>query len=36
MIPHARLVTIPVGHRVHSLNTDEFHAAVVPFLTAEA
>ncbi|GIF68352.1 dihydrolipoamide acetyltransferase [Asanoa ishikariensis] len=32
-IPAARLVTIPVGHRVHSLDPARFHAAVVPFLT---
>jgi pimeloyl-ACP methyl ester carboxylesterase len=32
-IPYARLVTIPVGHRVHSHSPVRFHAAVVPFLT---
>lgn len=31
--PHARLVTIPVGHRIHSHSPHRFHAAVVPFLT---
>jgi pimeloyl-ACP methyl ester carboxylesterase len=34
-IPHAELVTIPVGHRVHSNRPDEFAAAVVPFLSPE-
>ncbi|WP_345630911.1 alpha/beta fold hydrolase [Rugosimonospora acidiphila] len=32
-IPRARLVTIPVGHRVHSHDPSGFQAAVVPFLT---
>jgi pimeloyl-ACP methyl ester carboxylesterase len=32
-IPSARLVTIPVGHRVHSRRPGQFQAAVVPFLT---
>jgi 3-oxoadipate enol-lactonase len=31
-IPHARLATIPVGHRVHSLAPDRFAAEVIPFL----
>lgn len=35
-IPHARLVTIPVGHRVHSRAPAEYRDAVVPFLTADA
>ncbi|MEV4534632.1 alpha/beta hydrolase [Asanoa sp. NPDC049518] len=32
-IPAARLVTIPVGHRVHSHDPAGFHAAVLPFLS---
>ncbi|MDG4827362.1 alpha/beta hydrolase [Asanoa sp. WMMD1127] len=32
-IPAARLVTIPVGHRVHSRAPERFHATVLPFLT---
>jgi len=32
-IPVARLVTIPVGHRVHSHDPVRFQAAVLPFLT---
>ncbi|MFI5889934.1 alpha/beta fold hydrolase [Actinoplanes sp. NPDC051513] len=31
-IPHARLATIPVGHRVHSLAPDEFATEVMTFL----
>jgi 3-oxoadipate enol-lactonase len=31
-IPGARLTTIPVGHRVHSLAPDQFAAEVLPFL----
>jgi 3-oxoadipate enol-lactonase len=31
-IPHARLTTIPVGHRVHSLAPDQFAAEVLGFL----
>jgi pimeloyl-ACP methyl ester carboxylesterase len=31
-IPAARLVTIPVGHRVHSLAPDRFGTEVVAFL----
>jgi pimeloyl-ACP methyl ester carboxylesterase len=31
-IPDAELVTIPVGHRVHSVAPDRFCAVVVPFL----
>lgn len=34
-IRHGRLVTIPVGHRVHSRSPERFLAAVVPFLTAD-
>jgi pimeloyl-ACP methyl ester carboxylesterase len=30
-----RLVTIPVGHRVHSRSPERFHATVVPFLAVE-
>jgi pimeloyl-ACP methyl ester carboxylesterase len=33
-IPHGQLVTIPVGHRVHSQAPEQFLAAVMPFLTA--
>jgi pimeloyl-ACP methyl ester carboxylesterase len=33
-IPGARLATIPVGHRVHSLAPVEFAATVLPFLAA--
>ncbi|MGC9666724.1 alpha/beta fold hydrolase [Planosporangium sp. 12N6] len=32
-IPDCRLVTIPVGHRVHSRSPERFRATVVPFLT---
>jgi pimeloyl-ACP methyl ester carboxylesterase len=32
-IADAELVTIPVGHRVHSLAPDRFGETVVPFLT---
>ena len=32
-IPGARLATIPVGHRVHSLAPEAFHAEVMTFLT---
>ena len=32
-IPDARLTTIPVGHRVHSLAPDRFAAEVIDFLT---
>lgn len=32
-IPDCRLVTIPVGHRVHSRSPDQFRTVVVPFLT---
>lgn len=35
-IVNARLVTIPVGHRVHSRGPQQFHAAAVPFLTASS
>jgi 3-oxoadipate enol-lactonase len=31
-IPGARLATIPIGHRVHSLAPDRFAAEVLPFL----
>jgi pimeloyl-ACP methyl ester carboxylesterase len=34
VIGHGRLVTIPVGHRVHSLSPQPFHTVVFPFLTA--
>jgi pimeloyl-ACP methyl ester carboxylesterase len=34
-MPRARLVTIPVGHRVHSHDPRRFQAAVLPFLTAD-
>jgi pimeloyl-ACP methyl ester carboxylesterase len=33
-MPDARLVTIPVGHRVHSRSPERFRAVVLPFLTA--
>jgi 3-oxoadipate enol-lactonase len=33
-MPDARLTTIPVGHRVHSLAPDEFAAEVLGFLAA--
>jgi pimeloyl-ACP methyl ester carboxylesterase len=33
-IPAARLSTIPVGHRVHSLAPDRFSAEVLAFLAA--
>ncbi|MCO8269049.1 alpha/beta hydrolase [Actinoplanes sp. TRM 88003] len=33
-IPGARLATIPVGHRVHSLAPEAFHAEVMAFLNA--
>jgi 3-oxoadipate enol-lactonase len=33
-IPGARLATIPVGHRVHSLAPDRFAAEVLPFLAS--
>lgn len=33
--PHGRLVTIPVGHRVHSRSPERFRATVVPFLAAD-
>ncbi|APR75490.1 putative hydrolase [Minicystis rosea] len=33
-IPRAELVTIPVGHRVHSRGAVRFGAAVLPFLAA--
>lgn len=32
-LPDARFVTIPVGHRIHSLAPDPFREAVLPFLT---
>jgi pimeloyl-ACP methyl ester carboxylesterase len=32
----SRLITIPVGHRVHSRDPERFHAAVVPFLGSES
>jgi len=32
-IPDARLTTIPVGHRVHSLAPDQFATQVIAFLT---
>ena len=35
-IPGARLATIPVGHRVHSLAPDAFADAVLAFLTGSA
>jgi 3-oxoadipate enol-lactonase len=35
-IPGARLATIPVGHRVHSLAPDRFAAEVLPFLAEAA
>ncbi len=35
-IPGARLATIPVGHRVHSLAPAEFADEVLPFLTEPA
>jgi len=35
-IPGARLATIPVGHRVHSLAPAEFAATVLPFLAADS
>jgi pimeloyl-ACP methyl ester carboxylesterase len=31
-IPGARLVTIPVGHRIHSTALPQFTAAVLEFL----
>jgi len=31
-LPDAQLVTIPVGHRVHSLAPQRFRDAVLPFL----
>jgi hypothetical protein len=31
-IPGARLTTIPVGHRVHSLGPDAFAAEVLAFM----
>ncbi len=31
-IPHARLVTVRAGHRVHSRRPDDFQAVAVPFL----
>jgi pimeloyl-ACP methyl ester carboxylesterase len=31
-VPHARLIAIPVGHRVHSLAPDQFAAEVMAFL----
>jgi pimeloyl-ACP methyl ester carboxylesterase len=34
-IQHARLVTIPVGHRVHSHDPQRFQAAVIPFLSTD-
>ena len=33
-LPSCELVTIPVGHLVHSLAPDDVLARVVPFLTA--
>ncbi|WP_249999026.1 alpha/beta fold hydrolase [Actinoplanes sp. M2I2] len=35
-LPDARLATIPVGHRVHSLAPEQFHAEVLSFLTEPA
>ncbi len=35
-LPDARLATIPVGHRVHSLAPEAFHAEVAAFLTVSA
>jgi pimeloyl-ACP methyl ester carboxylesterase len=32
-LPDGRLVTIPVGHRVHSLAPEPFRDAVLPFMT---
>ncbi|MGI5245165.1 alpha/beta fold hydrolase [Dactylosporangium sp. CA-139066] len=34
-IPDARLVTIPVGHRIHSMALPQFTAAVLGFLDGE-
>jgi pimeloyl-ACP methyl ester carboxylesterase len=31
-MPSARVVEVPVGHRIHSEAPDEFAAAVLPFL----
>jgi pimeloyl-ACP methyl ester carboxylesterase len=33
-MPSARIVEIPVGHRIHSEAPEKFSAAVIPFLTA--
>jgi pimeloyl-ACP methyl ester carboxylesterase len=33
-MPSARVVEIPVGHRIHSAAPDAFNAAVIPFLTS--
>jgi len=30
--PRGRSVTVPVGHRIHSLSPERFHAQVLPFL----
>jgi pimeloyl-ACP methyl ester carboxylesterase len=35
-IPGARITTIPVGHRVHSLARDRFAAEVLAFLAEPA
>jgi pimeloyl-ACP methyl ester carboxylesterase len=32
-MPSARVVEVPVGHRIHSEAPEEFAAAVIPFLT---
>jgi pimeloyl-ACP methyl ester carboxylesterase len=32
-VPDGRLVTIPVGHRVHSRSPDRFRDAVIPFVS---
>jgi hypothetical protein len=31
-MPRARPVTVSVGHRIHSLSPERFHAEVLPFL----
>ena len=35
-MPSARVVEVPVGHRIHSEAPDEFAAAVLPFLLDSA
>jgi 3-oxoadipate enol-lactonase len=32
-MPSARVVEIPVGHRIHSEAPEKFATAVIPFLT---